>query len=53
MSAPVEKLIQRLHAKRSGNGWIAKCPAHDDHKPSLSIDEGADGRALIKVSRWL
>jgi hypothetical protein len=48
MSAPVEKLIQRLHAKRSGNGWIAKCPAHDDHKPSLSIDEGADGRALIK-----
>jgi hypothetical protein len=48
VSAPVENLIERLHAKRSGKGWIAKCPAHDDRKPSLSIDEGADGRALIK-----
>ena len=48
MTAPVENLVQRLHAKRSGKGWIAKCPVHDDHKPSLSIDEGADGRALIK-----
>jgi hypothetical protein len=24
MSAPVENLVQRLHAKRSGEGWIAK-----------------------------
>jgi hypothetical protein len=48
MSAPVENLVSRLHAKRSGKGWIAKCPAHDDHTPSLSIDEGADGRALFK-----
>ena len=48
MSTPVENLVSRLHAKRSGKGWIAKCPAHEDHKPSLSLDEGADGRALIK-----
>jgi hypothetical protein len=48
VSAPVEKLVERLHAKRCGKGWIAKCPAHDDRKPSLSIDEGADGRALIR-----
>ncbi len=48
MSAPVENLVQRLDARRSGKGWIAKCPAHDDRKPSLSIDEGTDGRALIK-----
>jgi putative DNA primase/helicase len=41
-------LVERLHAKRSGKGWIAKCPAHDDRKPSLSIDEGSDGRALLK-----
>src|SRR6266550_4683952 len=45
---PVENLVERLKAKRSGNGWIAKCPAHDDRKPSLCIDEGSDGRALIK-----
>jgi hypothetical protein len=48
MSAPVENLVERLHAKRSGKGWIAKCPVHEDHKPSLSLDEGADGRALLK-----
>lgn len=47
LSAPVENLLRRLHAKRSGAGWTAKCPAHDDQKPSLSIDEGSDGRALI------
>jgi hypothetical protein len=45
---PVENLVERLKAKRSGNGWIAKCPAHDDRKPSLCINEGSDGRALIK-----
>jgi hypothetical protein len=48
MSAPVENLVQRLNARRSGRGWIAKCPAHDDRTPSLSISEGADGRALCK-----
>ena len=48
MSSPVENLVERLHAKRSGKGWIAKCPAHNDLKPSLSINEGTDGRALIK-----
>jgi hypothetical protein len=47
MSYPVENLVQRLSAERSGKGWKARCPAHVDHTPSLSIDEGADGRALI------
>ena len=48
MSTPVENLVSRLHAKRSGEGWKAKCPVHDDRDPSLSIREGSDGRALIK-----
>jgi hypothetical protein len=48
MSSPVENLISHLHARPCGLGWKAKCPAHDDRKPSLSINEGADGRALIK-----
>jgi hypothetical protein len=47
MSAPVENLVQRLNAKRSGRGWIASCPVHDDRRPSLSINEASDGRALI------
>ena len=45
---PVQNLVERLHAKRSGKGWIAKCPVHDDQKPSLSLGESADGRALLK-----
>jgi hypothetical protein len=35
-------------AKKSGNGWTAKCPAHDDGTASLSINEGSDGRTLLK-----
>ena len=34
-------------AKRAGAGWMAKCPAHDDKRASLSIAEGAEGRALV------
>jgi putative DNA primase/helicase len=45
---PIENLVSLLKAKRSGKGWEAKCPAHEDRKPSLCLNEGADGRALIK-----
>jgi AAA domain len=45
---PVENLVHLFDAKKNGTGWQAKCPAHDDHDPSLSIDEGSDGRALVK-----
>ena len=48
MSPPVKNLVERLHARRSGKGWLTRCPAHNDRKPSLSIDEGSDGRALLK-----
>lgn len=45
---PVEHLVEVLSAMRCGDGWKAKCPAHDDHQPSLIIHEGADGRVLLK-----
>lgn len=46
---PTETLLGRLAGvRRSGSGWSARCPAHDDRKPSLSISEGDDGRVLIK-----
>jgi hypothetical protein len=48
MSPPVAVFVSRLHGRRSGKGWIAKCPAHDDRTPSLSINEGRDGRMLLK-----
>lgn len=34
-------------ARRSGDGWMACCPAHDDSDPSLSINDGADGTVLV------
>jgi hypothetical protein len=43
----VADLVRRLDAKKSGKGWKAKCPAHDDDRPSLSISEGHNGCILI------
>ena len=42
-------LLSRLDGVRQTgpNRWIAKCPAHDDRAPSLSIRELEDGRVLI------
>jgi putative DNA primase/helicase len=48
VSTPIENFVSRLNAKRSGKGWVANCPAHDDRKPSLNINEGADGSVLLK-----
>lgn len=28
--------------RKGGRGWMAKCPAHQDRRPSLSISEGED-----------
>lgn len=46
---PVEVLLPRLERVRArGPGrWTARCPAHEDRSPSLSIRELDDGRALI------
>jgi len=50
MSAPVDNLLQRLEAaKPTGPGrWIARCPAHNDRHPSLTVRELPDGTILIK-----
>jgi hypothetical protein len=46
---PLENLLAKLPgAKKAGNGWSARCPAHDDRRASLSIAQGDDGRALVK-----
>lgn len=33
--------------KRHGDAWSARCPAHDDRDPSLSIGIGTDARVLV------
>jgi hypothetical protein len=50
VNAPVTLLINRLHHARQirQDRWIAKCPAHDDRSPSLSISETSDGTVLIR-----
>jgi hypothetical protein len=46
---PIETLLAKLPgAKRAGNGWSARCPAHDDRRASLSVAQGDDGTALVK-----
>jgi putative DNA primase/helicase len=42
-----ETIARALNGRHSGNGWICRCPAHDDHDPSLRITE-RDGKVLIK-----
>ena len=41
-----DSIVRALGARRSGSCWMAKCPAHDDHNPSLSIRE-VDGKVLL------
>ena len=43
-----EELAVHLDARRTGNGrWLARCPAHRDRSPSLSIASGRENRALV------
>lgn len=32
---------------QNGEGWKARCPAHEDHKPSLVVTEADDGKVLL------
>ena len=56
-SAAVDRVLARLWAldcNPRGNderGYSAKCPAHSDRNPSLSVGEGHDGRALVYCHR--
>jgi putative DNA primase/helicase len=40
-------LAHHLGGRKSGASWSCRCPAHDDHDPSLSISESADGKILV------
>lgn len=45
-----ESFLARLDAvrQRGAGRWVARCPAHDDRTPSLSVAEAASGTVLIK-----
>lgn len=39
-------LVQLSALRRSGDGWIGRCPGHADRSPSLAIHE-RDGKILL------
>ena len=41
------KLAKALGGRRYGRHWQARCPAHDDHDPSLSISVSREGVTLV------
>ena len=46
---PLRRLLDKLDGvRRSGNGYAARCPAHDDRSPSLTIATGDGGRVLVR-----
>jgi putative DNA primase/helicase len=42
-----EATAKALGGRKAGGGWIACCPSHDDHKPSLSLRDADDGKVLV------
>ena len=52
-ATPLQKIVYLLETKDCiprelpGGGYQSLCPAHDDNKPSLSINEGTDERVLL------
>lgn len=44
----VDEFVGRLDkSKQHGRNWLARCPAHEDRKPSLTVTEGADSRVIV------
>jgi hypothetical protein len=45
----IDEFLGRLNGvTKNGAGWKSRCPAHDDHKPSLSVAEGDNGGIVVK-----
>ena len=43
-----ENIARALGGRKAGGGWSARCPAHDDRTPSLSLRETGDGKVLVR-----
>jgi putative DNA primase/helicase len=42
-----ETIAKALGGRKAGGAWMARCPAHDDRDPSLSIQD-ANGKVLVR-----
>lgn len=43
-----EAIARALGGRKAGAAWMARCPAHDDRAPSLSIADARDGKVLVR-----
>ncbi len=43
-----ETIAKALRGHKTGGAWMARCPAHDDHEPSLSISTSDQGKVLVR-----
>lgn len=43
------EILGRLNRVKSAgpSSWMALCPGHDDHDPSLSVTEASDGKVML------
>jgi putative DNA primase/helicase len=48
LSMTAEMIAKALGGRKAGNNWMARCPAHDDREPSLSIRAADDGKVLVR-----
>ena len=44
-----EAIAKALGGRKAGGGWTARCPAHDDRTPSLSIRGAANHGLLVQI----
>jgi hypothetical protein len=49
-SESLQKILSKLDKVKyiGSSKYMARCPAHQDKDPSLSVADGDDGRVLIK-----
>jgi putative DNA primase/helicase len=52
VSTPLQLVLDALESRQlnprpRGDGYAARCPAHEDREPSLSLTEGDNGRVLL------
>jgi len=43
-----ETIAKALGGRKAGSGWSARCPAHDDRTPSLSLRDTGEGKVLVR-----
>jgi len=52
LGAALDRVLSRFDSPRpEGKGYLVLCPAHDDHAPSLRIQQSDDGQKVLLTCR--